>query len=196
MYTGLVVGRGTVSAANSDSEGYLLRIETNGHVHLSPGDSVAVSGICLTAERTGNGWFEAFCTETTVEKTAVASYEAGDHVNLEPPLRLGETLDGHLVRGCVESTSELLAVDDTGTGWRFRFAIPDGFAGSLVEGGGVTLDGVSLTVASLDANSFTVSVVPKTFERTTLQHTGLGDPVNFEPDLVASYVARQQALAD
>ncbi|WP_435359489.1 riboflavin synthase [Haloarchaeobius sp. DFWS5] len=197
MYTGLVAGTGTVLAAKPQQEGYRLRIETHNHVAPAPGDSVAVSGVCLTAECVGDGWFDAYCSETTVAKTAVADLEPGDPVNLESPLTVGDTLDGHLVRGCVETTAAVRSVESTGAGWRLAVAIPDGFEHLLITGGGVAVDGVSLTVASLDDDNgtFSVSVIPETAARTTLAELRPGDRVNLEPDALARYVARQAAVA-
>ncbi|WP_439027519.1 riboflavin synthase [Haloarchaeobius sp. DT45] len=195
MYTGLVAGTGTVLAAAPEQEGYRLRIETNDHVDPARGDSVSVHGVCLTADRVGDGWFEAFCSETTLAKSTLGILAPGDRVNLESPVSAGDALDGHLVRGCVETTSEVLAVESTGAGWRYTVAIPDGFAGYLVTGGPITIDGVSLTVASLDDDALTIAVIPETVERTTLGDTEPGDAVNLEADPVAKYVARQETVA-
>jgi len=196
MYTGVVSGTGRVTASESAGAGHELRIETNGYAAPEPGDSVAVDGVCLTATAVGPGWFEAYCSEETVDRTLLADRPVGASVNLEPPLTLSDGLDGHLVRGCVETTTELLAADSTGTGWRYEFAIPDGFAGLLVEKGGVAVDGVSLTVADLnDADDrFAVAVIPATRERTTLSEREPGDRVHLEADPVAKYVARQESV--
>ncbi|MCT9097894.1 riboflavin synthase [Haloarchaeobius sp. HME9146] len=195
MYTGLVAGTGTVLAADPEQEGYRLRIEPNGFVAPEPGDSVSVQGVCLTADRVGDGWFTAFCSETTLAKSTLGSLEPGDAVNLESPVAAGDALDGHLVRGCVKTTTEVLAVESTGAGWRYTLAIPDGFAGYLVTEGPITVDGVSLTVAELTEQTVTITVIPETAERTTLGDTEPGDRVNLESDPVAKYVARQEAVA-
>ncbi|WP_267640817.1 riboflavin synthase [Haloarchaeobius amylolyticus] len=195
MYTGLVAGTGTVLAAGPEREGYRLRIETDGHVAPDPGDSVAVQGVCLTADRVGDGWFEAFCSETTLAKTTLGDLDPGDAVNLESPVGAGDALDGHLVRGCVETTTEVLGVESTGAGWRYTLAVPADFAGYLVTEGPITVDGVSLTVAESTADTVTIAVIPATAERTTLGDTRPGDTVNLEADPVAKYVARQEAVA-
>jgi riboflavin synthase len=197
MYTGVVPGTGRVTASETAGAGHELRIETNGHADPDPGDSVAVDGVCLTATDVGPDWFEAYCSDETVERTLLADRPVGAAVNLEPPMTLSGGLDGHLVRGCVETTTELLAAESTGTGWRYEFAIPDGFAGLLVEKGGVAVAGVSLTVAGLDDadGRFTVAVIPETRERTTLSEREPGDRVHLETDPVAKYVARQVRVA-
>ncbi|WP_440988898.1 riboflavin synthase [Haloarchaeobius baliensis] len=195
MYTGVVPGTGRVTASETAGAGHELRIETNGHVDPQPGDSVSVDGVCLTATAVGPGWFEAYCSDETVDRTLLAERPVGAPVNLEPPLTLSDGLDGHLVRGCVETTTELLAAASTGEGWRYEFAIPDGFAGLLVEKGGVAVDGVSLTVAALAADRFAVAVIPETRERTTLSEREPGDRVHLEADPVAKYVARQESVA-
>lgn len=195
MYTGVVSGTGRVIASETAGAGHELRVETDGHVDPEPGDSVAVDGVCLTATAVGPGWFEAYLSEETVARTLLADRPVGTPVNLEPPLTLADGLDGHLVRGCVETTTELLAVESNGTGRRYEFAVPDGFAGLLVEKGGVAVDGVSLTVADLDSERFAVAVVPETRDRTTLSERDPGDRVHLEADPVAKYVARQETVA-
>ncbi|MFD1647391.1 riboflavin synthase [Haloarchaeobius litoreus] len=195
MYTGVVPGTGRVTASEPVGEGHELRIETNGHVDPAPGDSVAVDGVCLTATAVSPDCFEAYCSGETVARTLLADRPVGTAVNLEPPLTLSDGLDGHLVRGCVETTTELLAVESTGTGWRYEFAVRDGFTGLLVEKGGVAVDGVSLTVADLETDRFAVAVIPETRERTTLAGREPGERVHLEADPVAKYVARQAHVA-
>lgn len=196
MYTGVVPGTGRVTASEPAGAGHELCIETDGHVDPETGDSVAVDGVCLTATAVGPDRFEAHLSAETVARTLLADRPVGTPVNLEPPLTLADGLDGHLVRGCVETTTELLAVESTGPDRRYEFAVPDGFAGLLAEKGGVAVDGVSLTVAALEADRFAVAVVPETRERTTLSEREPGDRLHLEADPVAKYVARQAAVAD
>jgi len=191
MYAGLVVGTGRIESSTTDGDGLRLRIGANGVVVPAPGDSVSVSGVCLTADRVGDGWFEAFLSPETVDRTYLAELSVGAPVNLEPPLALGESVDGHLVGGTVATTSEVVAVEDDGTGWIYEFTIPDGFAPYLAEKGTVAVDGASLTVAELKSDRFAVSVIPETYEVTTLSEKEPGDSVHLEPDPVATYVERQ-----
>ena len=195
MYAGLVDGTGRIGSSTTEGEGRRLRIDANGLVDPAVGDSVSVAGACLTADRVGNGWFEAFLSAETVERTYLAELPLGAPVNLESPLALGEPIDGHLVGGTVAATSEVLAVEDDEAGWTYEFAIPDGFAPYLAEKGAVTVDGASLTVAELDADRFAVAVIPETYELTTLSEKEPGDPVHLEPDPVATYVERQLSMA-
>ncbi|SNZ12456.1 riboflavin synthase alpha chain [Natronoarchaeum philippinense] len=194
MYAGLVSGTGRIEASTADGEGHRLRIDTNGLVDPELGDSVSVSGVCLTADRAGDGWFEAFLSTETVERTYLAELPIGAQVNLESPLALGESIDGHLVGGTVTATSEVAATEDIGTGWRYEFSIPDGFAPYLAEKGAVAVDGASLTVSELAGDRFAVAVIPETRELTTLSEKSRGDPVHLEPDPVATYVDRQMML--
>jgi len=191
MYAGLIDGAGRIAATNAEGDGHRLRIDANGLVDPSIGDSVSVSGVCLTADRVGDGWFEAFLSAETVERTYLAELSVDAPVNLESPLALGESIDGHLVGGTVAATSEVVAVEDDGAGWTYEFAIPDGFAPYLADKGSVAVDGASLTVAELQADRFAVAVIPETCELTTLSAKEPGDPVHLEPDPVATYVERQ-----
>ena len=112
MYAGLVDGVGTVAATTADGDGHRLRVDTDGIVSPAVGDSVSVSGVCLTAERVGEGWFEAFLSAETVERTYLADLPVGAPVNLEAPLAVGDSIDGHLVGGTVADTARVLAVED------------------------------------------------------------------------------------
>lgn len=191
MYAGLVAGAGRIESSKTEGDGHRLRIDANGLVDPAVGDSVSVAGVCLTADRIGDGWFEAFLSAETVDRTYLAELPVGAPVNLESPLALGESIDGHLVGGTVAATSEVVAVDDGDSGWTYEFAIPDGFAPYLAEKGSVAVDGTSLTVAELESDRFAVAVIPETYALTTLSEKDPGDPVHLEPDPVATYVERQ-----
>lgn len=195
MYAGIVDGTGRIESSSTEADGYRLRIDADGLVDPAPGDSVSVSGVCLTADRVPADAFEAFLSAETVERTYLAELPVGAPVNLESPLGLGEPIDGHLVGGAVAGTTEVVAVEDDGAGWTYEFVIPDGFSPYLAEKGAVAVDGASLTVAELRRGRFAVAVIPETHELTTLSEKEPGDPVHFEPDPVATYVERQLSTA-
>ncbi|MFC6961540.1 riboflavin synthase [Halocatena marina] len=188
MYTGVVEATGEVTANERTGDGRRLRVALDA-ADITSGESIAVSGVCLTAERVGDGWFEAFLSEETVARTNV--WEAGTTVNLERPLALDDRLHGHVMKGTVDAVTEVVGIEQRGEGWWFEFAMPAAYAPYFVEKGAVALDGISLTVASLTDETFAVAVVPATYERTTLSEMAVGDRLNVEVDILAKYVERQ-----
>ncbi|WP_423751038.1 riboflavin synthase [Salinirarus marinus] len=191
MFTGIVEGTGTVVEAVDTDDGRRLRID-HGFESLSRGQSISVSGVCLTVEAFSDAWFEVFLAAETVEKTYLGDAAPGDRVNLERALPADGRLDGHIVQGHVDTTTTVEAVERVGEDWRFTFALPDGYERYVVSKGSIALDGVSLTVADLDddAGTFAVAVVPTTSDLTTLSAKAVGDPVHVEVDVVAKYVER------
>jgi riboflavin synthase len=190
MFTGIVEETGELLAREAEPDGLRLRIggeETTGD--LDHGQSVSVSGACLTVERAGEDWFEVFLASETVAKTYLGALEPGDAVNLERALRADARLDGHFVQGHVDGVTTVENVESVGEDWFFEFALPDEYADYVVEKGSIALDGVSLTVADRTADGFTVAVIPTTYDLTTLGEKGLGDPIHLEVDVIAKYVA-------
>ena len=190
MFTGIVNELGTVESAERTGAGARLRVRARLAGRLSEGDSVAVEGACLTAAAVDGEAFEADVMNQTLGLTTLGSLAAGDRVNLEPALRAGQPLGGHLVQGHVDGLGEVAAVTEDGIATRLRVRLGDGLDRYAVEHGSVTLAGVSLTVAALGDGEIEVSLVPETLARTTLGRVGEGDLVNVELDLVARYVER------
>ncbi|MFB6160475.1 MAG: riboflavin synthase [Haloferacaceae archaeon] len=189
MFTGIVEGTGEVRAVTATDDGRRLRIATPPVVDdLREGQSMSVSGVCLTVEAYGEDWFEAFTASETLERTYLGDLTAGDRVNLERALPADGRFDGHLVQGHVDGVTTVEAVERVGEDWWFEFALPAGLAKYVVEKGSVALDGVSLTVAERGEGTFGVAVVPTTHDLTTLSAREPGDPVHVEVDVVAKYV--------
>jgi riboflavin synthase len=192
MFTGIIEGSGDIIACVDDEGGRRLRISPNlGFDDLVHGQSIAVSGVCLTVEtfETGpNSYFEVFLAEETIEKTYLGSVEQGDRVNLERALAANDRFDGHLVQGHVDTTAAVTSVERVGDDWRFRFSLPESVAPYIVTKGSVAVDGISLTVADRETNEFSVAIIPTTYELTTLSEKSEGDPVHLEVDVVAKYV--------
>jgi riboflavin synthase len=191
MFTGIVEGPGRVVAARDESGGRRLRIRPAFELgDLHHGQSIAVSGVCLTVEAfdADDPWFEVFLAEETVEKTYLGAVAEGDRVNLERALPADGRFDGHLVQGHVDTTAAVTAVEQVGEDWRFEFSLPDSVARYVVEKGSVALDGISLTVAAREDDRFAVAIIPTTYDLTTLSSKSVGDPVHVEVDVVAKYV--------
>jgi riboflavin synthase len=190
MFTGIVREIGTVEAVERTDAGARVRVGAALAASLRAGDSVAVSGACLTAADTSAGAFEADVMNQTLMLTTLGDLEPGDRVNLEPPVRAGEPLGGHLMQGHVDGTGEVVEVIADGLARRLRIVAPEAVRRYVVERGSVAVDGVSLTVASLGGDRFEVSLIPETLERTTLGTATAGTGVNLEVDVVARYAER------
>jgi riboflavin synthase len=191
MFTGIVREIGTVAEIGAGGEGARLRIRAGFTGELREGDSVSVEGVCLTATEVSGEGFAADVMNQTLGLTTLGELEAGSPVNLEPALRAGEPLGGHLVQGHVDGVGEVRSVADDGFARRVGVTTPPELARYLVEHGSVSVAGVSLTVAGLDDDGgFEVSLIPETLERTTLGGLQEGDRVNLEMDVLARYVER------
>jgi riboflavin synthase len=191
MFTGIVEGTGEVVGVDDTEEGRRLRLR-HGFDAVEEGQSISVSGACLTVERHDDDWFEVFLAEETVEKTYLGGVGVGDAVNLERAMPADGRFDGHVVQGHVDGVATVERIDRVGDDWRFTFALPDDLRRYVVSKGSIALDGISLTVAALDDDAGTVSVaiIPTTYDLTTLSEKAAGDPIHVEVDVVAKYVER------
>ena len=186
MFTGLVEQMGEVRTA-----GTRLSVATPLAADLQRGDSIAVNGVCLTAVDIGDDSFEADVMEETLERSALGGLRAGDRVNLELALRVGDRLGGHFVQGHVDATGSVESVDQREHSRVVRVTAPAEVLRYVVEKGSIAIDGVSLTVVDVDGQGFSVSLIPETLERTTLGTVSPGDPVNLEVDMLAKYAVKQ-----
>ena len=190
MFTGIVREIGTVEAVEASDGGARVAIAATCAGELEPGDSVAVAGVCLTVAGADGHSFTADVMNQTLALTTLGALEGGDGVNLEPALRAGAPLGGHLVQGHVDARGEVVGVRADGIARRLRVSLPGGLTRYVVEHGSIAIDGVSLTVAGLDGDEAEVSLIPETLDRTTLGSLAQGDPVNVEVDQIARYVER------
>jgi riboflavin synthase len=190
MFTGIVRELGEVESFERGAEGGRLRVRTPGAAELREGDSVAVSGVCLTATGLADGAFDADVMNQTLSLSTLGELETGHKVNIELPLRAGDPLGGHLVQGHVDGTVEVVSVAGDGVARRLRVSLGPEHERYLVERGSLTLDGVSLTVADLGDGWAEVSLIPETLERTTLGTAEPGDRLNLELDPIGRHVER------
>jgi len=192
MFTGIVEETGAVRAVRARGDVVELTIEAGAVLGtLSPGDSVAVNGCCLTAVSVSP---DAFVCELTPETLARTSFgpdlEVGRRVNLERPLAANGRFDGHIVQGHVDGVGRVISLERLEQSAVLQVAPPAPLERYLVEKGSIAVDGVSLTVAALRPGAFSVALIPFTLERTTLDGLRPGDPVNLEADVIAKYVER------
>jgi riboflavin synthase len=196
MFTGLVQDMGTVERVHPGGTCDFWINTRLGAPTFERGESIAVEGVCLTVvERAGDA-FLVQAAQETLRRTTLESLRAGDRVNLERALRLGDRLGGHLVQGHVDAVGELLSRRSEGSSWVLTFSLPSSLRTCFIEKGSVCIDGVSLTVTQVEPDRFSVMLIPETQARTTLGHKSVGARVNLEGDLIGKYVARLYALGE
>ena len=198
MFTGLVEECGRVAALDPIGGGVRLRVSANTVIDdIEMGASIAVNGVCLTVVEFDDDGFAVDAVPETMERTSLGALAEGSPVNLERSVRASDRLGGHIVQGHVDATTTILKIESYDDGsWRYHFVLDDELARYIVEKGSITIDGISLTVASLEAGSFSIAVIPHTAEVTTLGSKQVGAIVNVEVDVLAKYVERQLALRE
>lgn len=190
MFTGIVETVGTVE----DASGSRIRIGSELE-NLIVGESIAVNGVCLTVVDPDRGSFCADISEETATRTSLGSLESGSRVNLERAMAAGGRFGGHVVQGHVDGVGQVVEVRQLAGSVEMHLTLPVELERYLVEKGSVTVEGVSLTVASLHDGRFSVALIPHTLQSTTLGTRSPGDPVNIEVDVLAKYVERLLAFA-
>jgi riboflavin synthase len=192
MFTGIIQAVGKIAAIEQKGGDAHLRIDT-GRLDMSSvniGDSIAVSGVCLTAVEHSAAGFTADVSGETLARTTLGQRRPGDAVNLEKALTLNTPLGGHLVSGHVDGVGTVVSREAEGRSVRFRFQAPDALARYIAEKGSICVDGVSLTVNAVNGAKFDVNIVPHTLTETTLGSFQPGSKVNLEVDLLARYLER------
>lgn len=187
MFTGLIEDIGRVKILSGGS----LTIQTKLFETASPGDSIAVDGSCLTVSDIGNRNLSFHCSAETVSRTIISGYIAGTEVNLERPLKLSDGLHGHIVTGHVDEDVPVLKVKRSGAVMTVWISCSGKNFPLLVEKGSIAVSGISLTVASLAPDRFSVAMIPETLNRTTAGNWKPGTRVNLEYDIIGKYVKKQ-----
>lgn len=190
MFTGLVEERGLVEGMERKGmEGARINIKAERIMDdLKVGDSVAVNGICLTVTDLKAGGFGADVMPETLRKTGLSGLKPGQGVNLERAMPAGGRFGGHFVTGHIDGVGRVVQRHREGNAWIFKIAAPPEVLRYTVEKGSVAVDGISLTVASVDSGAFTVSIIPHTASETILEDKRVGDPVNLEGDYIGKFV--------
>ena len=190
VFTGLVADLGTVTGVDATPDGVRLAVSTSLAPEIGEGDSVAVNGVCLTATAIADGRFSADVMRETLRRSSLAEVAEGAEVNLELPLRAGDRLGGHVVQGHVDGVGTIAEVRGDGFSRIVEISAPAETLRYVVEKGSIAVDGISLTVASVTDERFSVALIPETLERTNLGAAAPGQPVNLEVDVLAKYVEK------
>lgn len=189
MFTGLIVEKGRIMRTSPNSGGLRLTVEAPEiSKDVKIGDSVSVNGVCLTAVVISPPTIEFDVVRETVERSTLSALRPGDPVNLEPALRAGDRLGGHMVLGHVDGMGTVREISRRGGETVFRFDASPEIMQLVVEKGSIAIDGISLTVADYGSGWFSVAVIPHTLAATTLGDKSLGSNVNLETDIIGKYV--------
>jgi riboflavin synthase len=188
MFTGLIDDVGTIDRVAGSSAGREFRVRC-GYGDLAEGESIAVNGACMTVRTCGDGWFTFAAVVTSVGRTTIGEWKAGDRVNLERSLRAGDRMGGHIVQGHVDGVGAVLSVNQVADAILADISVPSELFSLLVPHGSVTVDGVSLTVNEMPSeNVLQISIIEYTARHTTLGALAAGDRVHLEGDVVGKYV--------
>lgn len=191
MFTGIILGKGVVFETRSAGLGLVVGLEADFELsEPQEGESIAINGVCLTAKGIQGRRFYADVSPESLSKTNLGKLTVGASVNLERALKLSDRLGGHLVSGHVDGVSELQSKVKHGNFTVFTFAVPSGQGRYIIQKGSITIDGISLTVNSVDDKNFSVSIIPHTLLITTLGLLSPGDKVNIEVDIIGKYVEK------
>lgn len=196
MFTGIIETLGKITDIKHENSNVHLTVRSMISEQLKIDQSVSHNGVCLTVVDQTEDKHTVTAISETIQKSNLGNLQMGDTINLERCTQLGDRLDGHIVQGHVDETVECLRVESLNGSWKFTFSMPDRSAALLIPQGSITINGVSLTVANLNEESFSVAIIPYTYEHTTFGTMKKGDKVNIEYDVIGKYVVRQFELRD
>lgn len=188
MFTGIVEGLGTIKSIEKEGENVHFNVSSPFTEELKIDQSVAHNGCCLTVVRIENGTYTVTAIKETLDKTNLGNWTEGTLVNLERCMMMNARLDGHIVQGHVDTTATCKAIENQDGSYKFTFSYKS--EDVTVEKGSVTINGTSLTVVDSSVQTFSVCIIPFTFEHTNFHKLSVGDQVNLEFDIIGKYVAR------
>lgn len=190
MFTGIIESLGTISAIQKQETNVHLTINSNITPELKIDQSVAHNGVCLTIVALSENEYQVTAIKETIDKTNLGGWQIGDLVNLERAMKLGDRLDGHIVQGHVDQTAVCTSVANENGSWRYGFEYDAALHNITIEKGSITVNGVSLTVVDSGPNTFSVAIIPYTYEHTNFKNFNVGTKVNLEFDVIGKYVAK------
>ena len=194
MFTGIIESIGIISDIKKDQGNVHLTIQTNITNELKIDQSVAHNGVCLTVVEIFDNKHVVTAIQETINKTTLGLWKIGDKVNIERAMKLGDRLDGHIVQGHVDQTAVCTSIQEKSGSWEFTFEYDTALNNITIEKGSITVNGTSLTVVNSAKNSFSVAIIPYTYEHTIFHTYKIGTIVNLEFDVIGKYVARLTAL--
>ena len=194
MFTGIIETLGIIKEIRKEQGNLHITVASEITHELKIDQSVAHNGICLTVVQIDQNQYTVTAIQETIDKTAIGTWQVGDTINLERAMKLGDRLDGHIVQGHVDQTGTCMGITDANGSWVFTFEYNPALSNITIEKGSITVNGTSLTVVNSEKNSFSVAIIPYTYEHTNFHTYSLGTTVNLEFDVIGKYVARLTAL--
>ncbi len=190
MFTGIIEEQGEVTKITKEQDNLHIKVAAKMASELKVDQSVAHNGVCLTVVDLDTSSYTVTAIKETLSKTNLGSLNTGRHINLERGMKLGARLDGHIVQGHVDQTGICKSIKEENGSWIFSFEYDPEMNNITIEKGSITINGVSLTVVNSRKNSFSVAIIPYTYENTNFKELQMGDVVNLEFDVVGKYVKR------
>jgi riboflavin synthase len=190
MFTGIIETIGTIEAVISSGTNRTFWVASPISAEFSIDQSISHNGVCLTVEEIKNGQHRITAIDETLTKTNLRDWKKGTSVNIERCLQMNGRLDGHIVQGHVDTTAKCIEIKSKDGSWEYTFHFDKKFASLIIEKGSITINGTSLTLFDVTDNSFTVAIIPYTYEHTNMQYLQKGDEVNIEFDMIGKYVNR------
>jgi len=194
MFTGIIETLGIIKEIRKEQGNLHITVASEITHELKIDQSVAHNGICLTVVQIDQNQYTVTAIQETIDKTAIGTWQVGDSINLERAMKLGDRLDGHIVQGHVDQTGTCIRILETNGSWVFTFAYDPSLSNITIEKGSITVNGTSLTVVNSAAESFSVAIIPYTYEHTNFHTYREGTMVNLEFDVIGKYVARLTTL--
>lgn len=194
MFTGIIEVTGQLQEVSAKGTNKTFWIQSPLSHELKIDQSVSHDGVCLTVEEVRAGAHRVTAIEETLEKTNLASWTAGQTVNIERCMIMNGRLDGHIVQGHVDATATCIDRQDLDGSWEFRFSIPEQFAPLIIEKGSIAVNGTSLTIFNITRTEFTVAIIPYTYHHTSISQVQKGTRVNIEFDIIGKYIQRRNSL--
>jgi riboflavin synthase len=194
MFTGIIETLGIIKEIRKEQGNLHITVASEITHELKIDQSVAHNGICLTVVQIDQNQYTVTAIQETIDKTAIGTWQVGDSINLERAMKLGDRLDGHIVQGHVDQTGTCIRILEANGSWVFTFAYDPSLSNITIEKGSITVNGTSLTVVNSAADSFSVAIIPYTYEHTNFHTYREGTMVNLEFDVIGKYVARLTTL--
>jgi riboflavin synthase len=190
MFTGIIETMGTIERIEQDGGNVHYTLSSTITNELKIDQSLAHNGVCLTVVAINGNQYTVTAIQETLDKTALKNWKAGDKINLERAMRLGDRLDGHMVQGHVDEVATCTYIEDQNGSWLFRFEYDKNSKNITIEKGSICINGTSLTVVGSAPHAFGVAIIPYTYEHTVFHQLRVGDLVNIEFDMVGKYIAK------
>jgi riboflavin synthase len=194
MFTGIIETLGVIQEIKKTDDNLQITIQSSVTNELKIDQSVAHNGVCLTVVSIHKDLYTVTAIRETIEKTNLGDWKAGDIVNLERAMKLGDRLDGHIVQGHVDQTGICKNIESANGSWYFTFEYNPEWNNLTIEKGSITVNGVSLTVVNSKKNEFSVAIIPYTYENTNFKHFNIGSKINLEFDVIGKYVSKLYTL--